>query len=160
MPLLHRYHESMACRLLDEPGMPDLSSLNQVRGETARARSSILGYNEIIWSQGKVQNQGSVAKLDLDYGLEQKLPDECTHSEILERFEGNTCSLNLSSASSMPFILPAGNTSDEGCIEPTMVSLGSVQSDGDFAGYLSGEIYSLPVIDWDELNITLETGYG
>ncbi|KAJ3544002.1 hypothetical protein NM208_g3281 [Fusarium decemcellulare] len=66
MPVLYHYHKSLAYSLADEPASLDAIDLNRRKGTTKRARTSILGHNEVIWSNDSVQNQGSIDNIGLD----------------------------------------------------------------------------------------------
>jgi hypothetical protein len=69
LPLLSEYHRRLRHCLPDEPSGLEPEDLNKEMGATHRARASILGYNEIIWSRGEVHNQGTVDDLELDSAI-------------------------------------------------------------------------------------------
>ncbi|KND93906.1 putative transcriptional regulatory protein, partial [Tolypocladium ophioglossoides CBS 100239] len=71
VPLLYIYHKGMGHSLADEPRALDESDLNRHRGMRIRARASILGHNEIIWSKGRIPKPGEVDVLDLDDAVEE-----------------------------------------------------------------------------------------
>ncbi|KAF4466647.1 zinc finger transcription factor 1 [Fusarium albosuccineum] len=66
IPVLYHYHKSLAYSLADEPASLDAIDLNRRKGVTKRARTSILGHNEVIWSNGSVQNLGVIDSIGLD----------------------------------------------------------------------------------------------
>lgn len=140
----------MAYSLLDEPGGLDATDLNRIRGTPVRARSSILGYNEIMWNKGRIENQGMVDDLDLDSALGGDLQDDGKSHVGSTMSDGATTDRFAMIPASAPTIINGG---EDGILrdldQPEMATLMEpFQVYGDFANFMSDDPVMVSALDF------------